>query len=114
MWWRILIISLAFLLIGAHFMRYGYILACSLFTLAPLLLFIKHKLATRLLQATLLMSTLLVWGVSGYELVQMRLVLEQPWLRLSVIISAVAGFTLIAAACCNGIVAKRLRGRTLF
>ncbi|AQS35629.1 hypothetical protein Sps_00424 [Shewanella psychrophila] len=113
MWWRTLIISLAFLLIGAHFMRYGYILVCSLFALAPLLLFIRHKFATRLLQVTLVTSALLVWGMSGYEFVQMRLALEQPWLRLGMIMAAVAAFTLIAAACCNGIIAKRARSRSL-
>lgn len=107
MWWRIIIISLAFLLIGAHFMRYGYLAACSIFALAPLLLFIKHKAVTRLLQLTLIISALLVWGVSGFEFVQMRMAMDQPWLRLGLIMTAVVVFTLIAATCCNGIIAKR-------
>lgn len=107
MWWRITIISLAFLLIGAHFMRYGNLIVCSIFALAPLLLFIKHQIITRLLQLALVVSAILVWGVSAVEFIQMRIAMEQPWLRLGIIMTAVVGFTLIAAMCCSGIINKR-------
>ncbi|WP_076415466.1 hypothetical protein [Shewanella sp. UCD-KL12] len=113
MWWRILIISLAFILIGAHFLRFGYTITCAVFALAPLLLFIRHKIATRLLQIALLVCAVLVWGVSGFEYVQMRIGMEQPWLRLALIMSGVVAFTLLAAACCNGVIHNRLTAKSI-
>ncbi|GIU08105.1 MULTISPECIES: hypothetical protein [unclassified Shewanella] len=107
MWWRILLISLAYLLIGAHFLRFGQNEACIAFALCPLLLFIKTTWATRLLQLGLIVSAVLVWGVSSFEYVQMRIIAEAPWYRLSAIMAGVIAFTLFAAWCCNGIIQKR-------
>ena len=106
MWWRILLISLAYLLIGAHFLRFGQNEACIAFALSPLLLFIKTTWATRLLQLGLIVSAVLVWGVSSFEYVQMRIIAEAPWYRLSAIMAGVIAFTLFAAWCCNGIIQK--------
>ncbi|QQX82026.1 hypothetical protein JK628_09555 [Shewanella sp. KX20019] len=111
MWWRILFISLAYLLLGAHFLRFGQNEACIAYALAPALLFIRSTWMTRLLQLALIVSAFLVWGVSGFEYVQTRILAEAPWYRLSIIMSSVVMFTLFAAWCGNGIIDKRSQRR---
>ncbi|WP_299797035.1 hypothetical protein [uncultured Shewanella sp.] len=109
MWWRITIISLAYLLLGAHFMRYGQIALCSAYAAAPLLLFFKHPMITKLLQLVLVVSAVLVWGMSSYDYIQMRIAMGEPWYRLSAIMATVTLFTLGAALCCNGVISKRAK-----
>ncbi|WP_394393346.1 hypothetical protein [Shewanella woodyi] len=109
MWWRVTIITLAYLLLGAHFLRYGQELICLAYASAPLLLFIKRVESTRLLQIVLAISAILVWGVSSYDYVQMRIAMDAPWYRLSIIMSSVTGFTFLASLCCNGVIAKRTK-----
>ncbi|MCK8047341.1 hypothetical protein MSG37_20875 [Shewanella sp. 1CM18E] len=107
MWWRVVIIFLAYVLIGAHFLRFGQTEACIAFALSPLLLFIRAAWATRLLQLGLVVSAVLVWGLSSFEYIQMRIAADAPWYRLSAIMAAVTAFTLLAAWCGNGIIEKR-------
>ncbi|ABZ77084.1 conserved hypothetical protein [Shewanella halifaxensis HAW-EB4] len=107
MWWRILLICLAYLLIGAHFLRFGQNEACIAFALSPLLLFIRASWATRLLQLGLVVSAFLVWGISSFEYIQIRMLAEAPWYRLSAIMASVIAFTFFAAWCGNGIIQKR-------
>ncbi|GIU18312.1 hypothetical protein TUM4261_38960 [Shewanella sp. c952] len=111
MWWRIIFISLAYLLLGAHFLRFGQTEACIAYAIAPILLFIRATWVTRLLQLTLVVSAFLVWGTSAFEYVQMRMLAEAPWYRLSVIMTSVVVFTLFAAWCGNGIINKRSQRR---
>lgn len=111
MWWRILFISLAYLLLGAHFLRFGQNEAFIAYALAPSLLFIRAVWMTRLLQLALIVSAFLVWGISGFEYVQTRILAEAPWYRLSIIMASVVGFTLFSAWCCNGIIHRRQQRR---
>ncbi len=113
MWWRVLLIFLAYLLVGAHFLRYEQYEFAIGFALAPILLFIKASWSTRLLQIGLLVSAILVWGVSAYDYIQIRIAMGEPWLRLSIIMSGVILFTCLAAASGNGIIKKR-RNRSPF
>ncbi|GGI86023.1 hypothetical protein [Shewanella gelidii] len=107
MWWRILLICLAYLLISAHFLRYGQHPFAISFAVAPILLFIKQSWSSRLLQIVLVASCVLVWGVSTYDYIQVRVSMGEPWTRLSLIMSSVIVFTAIAASCCSGIIKKR-------
>ncbi|WP_394205638.1 hypothetical protein [Shewanella waksmanii] len=109
MWWRTLIIFLAFVLIGAHFMRFGNNLVAVCFAIAPLLLLIKHKLINHLLSIVLVICAFAVWGLSGYDYVQMRIAMDAPWMRLAAIMTAVAVFTLLAANCSQGIAKLRAK-----
>ncbi|RTR26320.1 hypothetical protein [Shewanella atlantica] len=109
MWWRVTIITLAYLLLGAHFMRYGQVILCAAYAAAPLLLFFKHPMITKLLQIVLVISAVLVWGMSSYNYIQMRITMGEPWYRLAGIMSAVTLFTLAAALCCNGVITKRAK-----
>ena len=113
MWWRIVLISLAYLLLGAHFLRFGQTEACIAYAIAPTLLLIKATWVTRSLQLALVISAVLVWGISAIEYVQMRILAEAPWYRLSIIMASVVGFTSFAAWCSNGIVEQR-RQRRIF
>lgn len=113
MWWRFLMIILAYLLIGAHFLRFEQNELAIAFALAPILLFIKTNWAIRLLQLGLIVSAALVWGVSAFDYIQTRIAMGTPWLRLSLIMSGVILFTCFAAACGNGIIKKR-RNRSPF
>ena len=107
MWWRILIIFLAFALLGAHFLRFGQTVISAVFIAAPLLLVIRHAFITRSLQLILIASSIFVWGLTGLDYVQMRISMNAPWLRLAIIMSTVTLFTLLASFCCQGI--QRLR-----
>jgi hypothetical protein len=113
MWWRVTIITLAYLLLGAHFMRYGQMFICAAYVGAPLLLMLKHSTLTRLLQIVLAVSALFVWGLSSYDYVQMRIAMDMPWYRLSAIMSLVTLFTVLASLCCNGLIAKWNKVRSL-
>jgi hypothetical protein len=107
MWWRVTIITLAYLLLGAHYMRHGQMFICAAYVCAPILLMLKHSKLTRLLQVVLAVSAVFVWGVSSYDYVQMRIAMDMPWYRLSIIMSLVTLFTFSASLCCNGVIAKR-------
>ncbi|MDX1280460.1 hypothetical protein [Shewanella colwelliana] len=107
MWWRILTIFLAFALLGAHFLRYGQPLLCALFVVAPILLIFRHRFVAHFLQMVLLLSAVFVWGLSGYDYVQIRIAMDAPWLRLSLIMSAVTMFTICASICCHGVQKRR-------
>ncbi|MCF1427279.1 MAG: hypothetical protein LPH19_04765 [Shewanella sp.] len=107
MWWRIILVALAFWLIGAHFLRFGDTWLCVATALMPALLLFPKLAAYRVLQLTLVIAALGIWGVSGYDYVQMRIAMDAPWLRLAGIMSAVALFTLSAVWWVEGI--TRLR-----
>lgn len=107
MWWRSIWIILAFWLLSAHFLRYEQVNFAVPFAIAPLLLLVTSSYVLRLLQAALFISIFTVWGVTTIEVVQLRLALEAPWLRLSFIMAMVMLFTLGAVICGNGILRIR-------
>ncbi|WP_434940558.1 hypothetical protein ACRWQN_09440 [Shewanella sp. HL-SH8] len=106
MWWRVLIISIAYWLIGAHFLRFNHIELAIIAATLPCLMFVKHAVVSRLLQLGLVLGCIFVWGVSTVDFVQMRLTMDAPWLRLASIMAGVVAFTLFAAYCCNGLTRK--------
>ena len=84
--------ALALILLGAHFYRaaaWPLVLACAL--LLPLLAW-PRAWAARLVQGALLLGAA-EWSWTAVLLVQQRLALGQPWLRLSLILGAVPLFT---------------------
>ncbi len=108
MWWRVIIITLAFLLLGAHFVSFSQtewaIIACVM----PLLMFIRHNIINQLLKFTLLLSVIFIWAVTTFNFIDMRMTLSEPWLRLAMIMGGVMIFTLFAAFCTDGL-NQRLR-----
>ncbi|QDE30776.1 MULTISPECIES: hypothetical protein [Shewanella] len=103
MWWRVTIISLAYLLLGAHFLRFDQHILAIIAVSLPLLLLIRHAFIHTLLKLGLLISVVFVWSVSTFNFIDMRMSLEQPWLRLAIIMISVMAFTVFAAFSTNGL-----------
>src|SRR5512136_247639 len=86
----------SFALLGAHFHRAGnwpLMLACAL----PVgLLALPRPWVARLVQVALAIGAL-EWLWTLFALVQTRVALGQPWLRLALILGAVAVFTAASA-----------------
>ncbi|WP_242620255.1 hypothetical protein [Shewanella maritima] len=62
MWWRVIIVTLAYLLIGAHFLRYGEVEIAALSAAMPLFIAFRHRLSNLIMQLGLIASSVLVWG----------------------------------------------------
>lgn len=89
------LICIVALLLSAHFMRWGEI-GPALTCIASLsLLFIRKRWVPTVLTIGLIGGGLL-WIRSAIDLVQMRLSVDAPWLRLALILGAVAAATLLA------------------
>ncbi len=101
MWWRVLLLSLAYVLLSAHFMRYYGMLIALPVSLAPCLLLIKRKWVVSLLQVGLVAGTLLAWMPTMIQLTYTRIHFGQDWVRLMCILGAVMTFTLLAAFLAN-------------
>jgi len=86
---RVLPVILSLLLLGAHFYR-GGLPAVSVACLAlPLLLLLRKSWVPRLFQVLLLLGAL-EWLRTLYGFVAMRIAFGEPWLRLAIILGAVA------------------------
>ncbi|MBR9729227.1 hypothetical protein ACFOD0_11835 [Shewanella intestini] len=103
MWWRVLIVTLAYWLMSAHFLRFDQFTFTVLAALMPLAMIIRHKLAQIALQVGLIVGCIFVWGISTFDFVSQRIALDAPWTRLVIIMSGVVLFTLFAAYCCKGL-----------
>ena len=93
---RLLPVILANLLFAAHMSRsYSDVLAL-LVLLFTFTLFLSQKWILRIWQGYLMLAGLL-WIVDTIGLVQGRLALGIPWIRLAIILSLVSLFTFFAA-----------------
>lgn len=94
--WLLLAPALALLLLAAHFYR-AAAWPWLLVTLALLpLMALRRAWVPRALQGALLVGAA-EWAWTAALLVQQRLALGQPWLRMALILGAVAALTLAAA-----------------
>ncbi|MCP4213349.1 MAG: 4Fe-4S ferredoxin [bacterium] len=89
-------VTLSFLLLAAHYSRASQNWTALLFLLLPFLLFVKKKWVMRALQCFLLFGVY-VWADTAVFLVNMRMQMGLPWLRLAAILGTVALFTLWGA-----------------
>ena len=92
---RLLPVFISFLLLGAHFMRAGQNLVLPGLGLLLLLLFIRQWWVPRLIQVVLMLGAV-EWVITTVSLAQMRMQMDLPWLRMAVILGAVALFTLLS------------------
>ncbi len=104
MWWRIILISLAYLLLGAHFLRFGQMPLAITCVMLPLLLLLKSNLITRIIQLGLVVATVMVWGISTYQYIDLRMTMHEPWYLLAIIMGSVISFSLFASYCINGLI----------
>ena len=100
---RIVGIVLAFVLLAAHFSRAGSDVLAGLMLLLPLLMAVRRPWAGWTLRVLLVLGAL-EWLRTLVRLVGERREAGEDWLRLAVILVAVAAVTLLAAR------AVRIRG----
>ncbi len=84
--------ALSCLLLGAHFLRDGALVAAFLCAVAPIALISRRRAVLLILQIGLLAGAL-VWAHTGAELVEVRRMLGQPFGRLVAIIGGVIAWT---------------------
>jgi hypothetical protein len=89
-------IVLSFALLGAHFMRYGNFFGVAGAALLIALLFVRKPWVAWLMQIVLVLGTL-EWLHTLYKLAQVRMALDQPYLRMVIILGVVALVALCSA-----------------
>jgi hypothetical protein len=103
---RLIPLIIAFLLLGAHFLRSGHLILAGVSVLAPLLLLIK-KPWILLFVKWLDYSAAIVWIQTTFSLVQQRRMAGDPWVRMLLILSGVTVLTLCAGYLLNSDIVKR-------
>ncbi len=88
--------ALAFVLLGAHFLRASNWLAIALCAVMIALLFVPRRWAARTVQAALVLGAI-EWLRLGFTLAVARRAIGEPFLRLAVILGGVAVFTALCA-----------------
>lgn len=88
-------IVLSLLLLGAHFMRYGNTIVVAGIAILVGLLFVPRWWVARLMQFVLALGAL-EWLWTMLVLMQARQAVGAPYLRLAIILGAVAAITVIA------------------
>ena len=96
----------ALLLLGAHFLRGGSIVLAAACGLMPLLLLVRRRMALRFVQFVLAAGAA-VWIQTIVALTRMRMQAGAPWLRMLLILSAVALFTCLCVWLLNTETVKR-------
>ena len=93
---KLLPVVLSYLILGAHFLRGGDLILVAVSLTLPFLLFIPRTWVARLLQLGLLLGAL-EWVWTLVKIAQARQMMGGPWVRMAIILSAVAAFTLLSA-----------------
>ena len=93
---RLLLPFLALLLLAAHFYRADWMWLAALSAALTLLLAVPRPWAARTLQVALVLGTF-EWLRTLAAFASMRMAVGQPYLRLALILGAVAAVTLLAA-----------------
>ena len=105
---------IALLLLGAHFFRGGNVILAAVCGLLPILLLVRRRMALRIVQCVLA-AGVPIWIHTTLVLTRMRMEIGAPWLRMLLILSAVALFTGLCVWLLNAKAVKRyfpkLRGR---
>ncbi len=94
------ILVLCFLILGAHFLRDGNTLGMTVFLAAPLLLFVKKRWSLILIQILLALGAI-IWIDTTYSLVQTRIEIGSPWIRMAGILVAVTLLTIYSVVILN-------------
>lgn len=90
-------VTLAALLLAAHFVRWEQLLpAVVCLALPPLALFVRRRWAL-LANQLLMLGGIAVWIVTTTQLVQERVAAGRPWGRMTLILGAVVLFTAFSA-----------------
>ena len=101
MFFRIAPIVASFWLLAAHYLRFGEMLPCLLLLTYPLLLVIRHRWVPYIFSISLSMVAL-KWLQVTYDMVNVRLMMGDDWLRMSMIMAGVVCFTLMSMSVFQG------------
>ena len=93
---RLFPVIFSFLILSAHFSRAGSPLLLIIFLLLPLLLFVKKAWVVRLIQIFLVIGSI-EWIRALITYVSQRQLIDEPYMRLVIILGIVALFTGISA-----------------
>lgn len=89
-------VVISFWLLSAHFLRMGDWVGFVILLIFPLLLVIKRPLIVRIMQLSLIFSSL-AWMQITYQMLMTRMMMGDDWQRLTVIMGGVICFTLLSA-----------------
>lgn len=103
-------IVLSFVVLGAHFLRYGNSIGVFVALALTGLLFVRRPWVARLMQVVLVLGTL-EWLRTMYELGHMRALHGQPYGRMLVILGIVATVTLCSALLFQSATLKKIYGQ---
>ena len=92
---RLLPVFISFLLLAAHFLRSGHVIISTVLLALLLLLFLQNSWVPRVIQLILLLGTF-EWLRTLYTVAQVRIELDRPWMRMAIILGAVALFTALS------------------
>lgn len=104
---RLIPVFISFLLLGAHFLRAGNTVFVVILLAVLLLLFIRKYWVPWIMQLILLLGSL-EWIRTLVSVAQVRMGADLPWMRMAVILGAVALFTALSCLVFRG---KALRKR---
>jgi hypothetical protein len=93
---RIFSIVLSALLLGAHFRWHGLDVLSIPAAVFPLLLFIKRPWTARAVQVFLFLGGI-EWARTAFVIASRRIDAGEPWVRMAIILGAVAVFTAVSA-----------------
>ena len=83
-------------ILSAHFLRSTHMAEVFLCLISPFLLLIKRNWAVRIFQFLLLVGSL-IWVKTTVELLGIRMSMGMPWVRMTLILTAVTAFTIFSA-----------------
>lgn len=107
---RLAPVILSYLLLAAHFFRSGNLLLVAVCLFLSLALTVPRRWAARLVQAGLLLGAA-EWIRTLIAIASRREAVGEPWVRMAVILGAVAGLTLLSILVFRGRpVRERYRG----
>lgn len=89
-------VVLSLVVLGAHFMRYGNPVGVVGSAALVGLLFVRRPWVARLVQVGLILGAL-EWLHTLYQLMQVRIALDQPFTRMAIILGVVATATAFSA-----------------
>lgn len=108
---RIIVYVLASWLIAAHFLRADDLVLVTLCLATPLLFFVRQSWNVLALQFLAYVACV-VWLLTAWKIVSVRLAFDQPWLLSAVILLSVAAISTVAGLLLRGrVVQARYRAR---
>ena len=105
---RITLVVLSALALGAHFLRSGNLVVVLIVAATPLLLLFRSPWAVRSLQVILALGAI-EWLRTCLALYRVRVAMGEPWLRMVLILVAVAATSALAGILLEKEIRNRLK-----